>query len=116
MFGLLKYAPASALVANVGRGSSGFHAHTSASAPPKSARPRIAKPYWMRVTPSPAREPSFAACVVWRRYVRRKPTNWNEIETSMFQRKEKREPVGSESMITSPGVFDAEGAWIVVSQ
>jgi hypothetical protein len=48
--------------------------------------------------------------------VRRKPTNWKEMETSMFQQNEKSEPVGSESTIISPIASDANGAWMVVSQ
>jgi hypothetical protein len=31
--------------------------------------------------------------------VRRKPTNWNDIDTSIFQRKEKRVPVGLETKV-----------------
>ncbi len=46
----------------------------------------------------------------------RNPTNWKEMETSMFQRKEKREPVGSASTTMSPGAVEAEGILIVVSQ
>ena len=111
---MLKYASASALVANVGRGSSGFHAHTSASAPPKSARPRIAKPYWMRVTPSPAREPSFAACVVWRRYVRRKPTTWKKKLMKTLMRKIQKEPGGRSSTRMS-ALGSTGAAWTVVS-
>lgn len=48
--------------------------------------------------------------------MRRKPTNWNEMDTSIFQRKEKRLPVVKPSIIMSPGVLEDEGAWIVVSQ
>lgn len=120
---LRKYSSASAAVSKVGVGS-GFGTNGQLSAlsllmpslAHSSALERIANPYWISVTPRPAREPSLAACVVWSRYVSKKPTNWNEIETSMFQRKEKREPVGSESTTISPGVFDAEGIFIVVSQ
>jgi hypothetical protein len=48
--------------------------------------------------------------------VRRKPTNWKEIETSIFQKKENKEPVGKESMTTSPKESGENGAWTVVSQ
>ena len=62
---------------------------------------RMVKPYCMSVMPSPARDPCFAARVVCRRYVRRKPTNWKDIEISPFQRKENMEPTGRPSMKTS---------------
>ena len=62
---------------------------------------RMVKPYCMSVMPSPARDPCFAAWVVCRRYVRRKPTNWKDIDISPFQRKEKMEPTGRPSMKTS---------------
>ena len=52
----------------------------------------------MSVTPSPAREPYFAACVVCKRYVSMKPTNWNEIEMRKFHAKEKTVPEGKPSM------------------
>ena len=79
---------------------------------------RSAKPYCTRVSPSPARAPIFAACVVCRRYVRRKPTNWKEIETSMFQRKENTVPVARPSIGKSPDCIDSSdgGACTVVSQ
>jgi hypothetical protein len=64
--------------------------------------------------PSPARDPFFAACVVCRRYVRRKPTSWKDMEIMAFQMKLKREPTGRPSTKTSsPNV---PGASMVVSQ
>jgi hypothetical protein len=53
---------------------------------------------------------------VWSKYVSKKPTNWKDIETSMFHRKENREPVGRASMIISPIDSGENGAWTVVSQ
>ena len=48
------------------------------------------------------------------------PTNWKDLETSMFQRKEKTVSVAKFSIRTSPGTIKAgdrdEGAWTVVSQ
>lgn len=55
-------------------------------------------PYWMSVTPRPAREPYFDACEVCRRYVTMKPTNWKEMEMRKFQAKLKMEPAGMPSM------------------
>jgi hypothetical protein len=43
------------------------------------------------------------------------PTNWKDIETRRFHRNENSEPVGRESIISSPGVC-GEGAKIVLSQ
>jgi len=69
------------------------------------------------VKPRPTREPYLAVWVVWRTYVRRKPTNWNENDTItacqlghrtgsgslLFQRKPKKFPEGIPSMrISSP--------------
>jgi hypothetical protein len=48
--------------------------------------------------------------------VRRKPTNWNEMVTSMFHKNENNVPVGRLSMIMSPGESEEKGAWTVVSQ
>jgi len=70
----------------------------------------------MSVTPRPALEPRRAAWLVCRRYVRRKPINWKETETRRFQQKEKREPVGRESMTISPIESGEKGACTVVSQ
>ena len=42
-------------------------------------------------------------------YVRRNPTNWKLIETSMFQRKLNRVPLGRDSMIISPAMPAAKG-------
>jgi hypothetical protein len=48
--------------------------------------------------PRPAREPFLAAWVEWRRYVRRKPTSWNDVEIMPFQTNEKNEPTGMPSI------------------
>jgi hypothetical protein len=53
---------------------------------------------------------------VCRRYVRRNPTNWKDIDTSMFHRNENNEPVGRESTINSPIAPGVNGACTVVSQ
>jgi hypothetical protein len=50
-----------------------------------------------------------------RRCVRRKPTNWKDIEKRAFQRKAKTEPVGRPSIMRSPK-FGSEGARMVFSQ
>jgi hypothetical protein len=42
--------------------------------------------------------------------VRRKPTSWKEMVTSMFHKKENSEPVGRFSIIISPGVSGENGA------
>jgi hypothetical protein len=39
----------------------------------------------------------LAACVVCRRYVRRNPTSWKDMEIMPFQIKEKTEPTGRPS-------------------
>lgn len=75
----------------------------------------ILKPYWMSVTPRPASDPFLAACVEWRRYVRRKPTSWNAAEMIPFQINEKTEPTGRPSTKTSSNP-PSPGARIVVSQ
>jgi len=65
---------------------------------------RSANPYWISVTPRPALLPNLAECVVCKRNVRRNPTNWKEMETSMFHKKEKSDPVVNPSIIISPEV------------
>ena len=45
--------------------------------------------------------------------MRRKPTNWKEIDIRRFQRNENTDPVGRWSMIISSG---EDGACTVVSQ
>lgn len=77
---------------------------------------RMLNPNWIRVIPSPAREPRRAACDVCSMYVNIKPMNWNETETSIFQRKEKTEPVARLSTITSPKAFGDRDVCTVVSQ
>src|SRR5271155_3263443 len=76
--------------------------------------PLMYNPYCTSVSPSPARLPCFAACVVWSRYVRRKPTSWNDMLIMPFQMKEKTDPTGRPSTYTSSPVIP--GATIVVSQ
>jgi hypothetical protein len=96
-------------VGNAGDGTSQF-----ASSPPWTFREK--NPYWIRVKPSPAREPYLAACEVCRRYVRRKPMNWKKKEMNAFVRKMMIEPDGRSSMIMSEPMPRPEGAWMVVSQ
>lgn len=55
----------------------------------------------MSVSPRPAREPNLAAWEVWRRYVKRKPTNWKKNEMNIFMANIQKEPVGMSSIIMS---------------
>jgi hypothetical protein len=81
-----------------------------------SVAEREKKPYWISVSPSPALEPNFAACVVCKRYVRRKPTNWKKNDVKRFEMNEKIEPEGRSPTIIPASVYIPAGACTTVSQ
>ena len=58
----------------------------------------------------------MAACDAASMCVKRKPTNWNDMEKRVFQRNAKREPVGRPSIRTSPPLEGSDGAMMVFSQ
>ena len=76
----------------------------------------VPKPNWMKVSARPASEPKRAACVRWRRYVRRNPGSWKNQDMRVVRMKVRKGPVGRSSIIISPLRSFIEGTWTVVSQ